>query len=244
MEESLKIKICGLRTPEDAAAVNEVLPDYVGFVFDPTRKRYIPPETAESIRKLLDPRIRSVGVFVDAGTETILHTLAVCHLDVLQLHGQESEEDIVLLQKELEKLWRKEPENLFQDLPEEDLRRMTGIGRKVETQGKTRPVIIKAFRIDTIEDIRRAEASPADGILLDHGPGGTGERFDWSLLEHCHRPFFLAGGLTPDNVGETIRLVHPYGVDVSSSLETDGHKDPEKIRKFMAAARAAGKETT
>lgn len=212
MRDKVKIKICGLRTKEDAAAVNEVLPDYVGFVFDPTRKRYIPPEKAESIRKLLDPRIRSVGVFVDAGTKDILHTLAVCHLDALQLHGQERDEDIFLLQKELEKLWRRE--------------------------------IIKAFRIDTIEDIRRAEASPADGILLDHGPGGTGEQFDWSLLEHCHRPFFLAGGLTPDNVEEAIRLVHPFGVDVSSSLETDGHKDPEKIRKFVAAVRAAGKETT
>ena len=238
MEEKVKIKICGLRTKEDAAAVNEVLPDFVGFVFDPTRKRYIPPEKAESIRNLLDPRIRSVGVFVDAGTEDILHTLTVCHLDALQLHGQERDEDILLLQKELE--------NLFYDhsIPGDGCRRMTDNERKLETQSKARPAIIKAFRIDTIEDIRRAEASPADGILLDHGPGGTGERFDWSLLEHCHRPFFLAGGLTPDNVGEAIRLVHPFGVDVSSSLETDGHKDPEKIRKFMAAVRAAGKETT
>ena len=236
MEEKVKIKICGLRTKEDAAAVNEVLPDFVGFVFDPTRKRYIPPEKAESIRNLLDPRIRSVGVFVDAGTEDILHTLTVCHLDALQLHGQERDEDILLLQKELE--------NLFHDLPGDGCRRMTDNGRKLETQSKERPAIIKAFRIDTIENIRRAEASPADGILLDHGPGGTGERFDWSLLEHCHRLFFLAGGLTPDNVGEAIRLVHPFGVDVSSSLETDGHKDPEKIRKFMAAVRAAGKETT
>lgn len=244
MGDKVKIKICGLRTPADAAAVNKVLPDYVGFVFDPTRKRYIPPETAESIRQLLDPRIRSVGVFVDAGTKDILHTLAVCHLDALQLHGQERDEDIVLLQKELEKLWRREQETLFHDLPEDGCRRVTDNERKLETQRNTHTAIIKAFRIDTIEDIRRAEASPADGILLDHGPGGTGEKFDWSLLGHCHRPFFLAGGLTPDNVEEAIRLVHPFGVDVSSSLEADGHKDPEKIRKFVAAVRAAGKETT
>ena len=99
--------------------------------------------------------------------------------------------------------------------------------------------IVKAFRVEGEEDIRRAEASAADEILLDHGAGGTGERFDWTLLRDCHRRFFLAGGLTPDNVEDAIRVAQPYAVDASSSLETDGRKDPEKIRRFVAAVRGA-----
>ena len=97
--------------------------------------------------------------------------------------------------------------------------------------------IVKAFRVEGADDIRRAEASAADEILLDHGAGGTGERFDWTLLQYCRRRFFLAGGLTPDNVDDAIRVAQPYAVDVSSSLETDGRKDPEKIRRFVAAVR-------
>ena len=97
--------------------------------------------------------------------------------------------------------------------------------------------IVKAFRVEGADDIRRTETSAADEILLDHGAGGTGERFDWTLLQHCRRRFFLAGGLTPDNVEEAIRVAQPYAVDASSSLESDGRKDPEKIRRFVAAVR-------
>lgn len=100
--------------------------------------------------------------------------------------------------------------------------------------------ILQAFRVETQADVVRAVASSADGILLDNGAGGTGETFDWSLVRGCARPFFLAGGLTPENVAEAIAQVRPYAVDTSSGVETAGWKDREKMRRFVQAVRAAG----
>ncbi len=99
--------------------------------------------------------------------------------------------------------------------------------------------IIQAFRIEVPADLDRARASKADYILLDNGAGGTGAAFDWSLLTGFHRPYFLAGGLGPGNVAEAIAALHPYAVDVSSGIETDGHKDISKMQAFVAAARTA-----
>lgn len=96
--------------------------------------------------------------------------------------------------------------------------------------------IIKAFRIRDKEDIAAANRSSADYVLLDSG-GGSGETFDWSLLGEISRPYFLAGGLTPENVGEAIKKLYPYGVDASSSLETEGFKDKEKMAAFVKAVR-------
>lgn len=100
--------------------------------------------------------------------------------------------------------------------------------------------ILQAFRVETQADVVWAVASSADGILLDNGAGGTGETFDWSLVRGCARPFFLAGGLTPENVAEAIAQVRPYAVDSSSGVETAGWKDREKMRRFVQAVRAAG----
>ena len=97
-------------------------------------------------------------------------------------------------------------------------------------------MILQAFRIRSTEDVQRAQQSAADMILLDSGTG-TGQVFDWSLLSGITRPFFLAGGLQPENVKEAIRTVRPSGVDVSSGVETDGQKDPQKIRAFADAVR-------
>ncbi|MDE7404721.1 MAG: phosphoribosylanthranilate isomerase, partial [Lachnospiraceae bacterium] len=90
--------------------------------------------------------------------------------------------------------------------------------------------------IKTREDIEKALAYPCDYLLLDNGLG-TGETFDWSLIQDIHRPFFLAGGLTPQNVKDAISLTHPYGVDTSSGVETDGCKDYAKIKAFINAVR-------
>ncbi len=103
-------------------------------------------------------------------------------------------------------------------------------------RNQTDAQILQAFRIRTEADVQRAEQSAADMILLDSGTG-TGKAFDWSLLSGIRRPYFLAGGLNPENVTEAIRSMHPYGVDVSSGVETDGHKDPETIRAFAEAVR-------
>lgn len=97
--------------------------------------------------------------------------------------------------------------------------------------------IIKAFRIDSIEDIERANNSSADMVLLDSGNGGTGTSFDWDLLKGMKRPYILAGGLDPEKVGAAIDALQPYAVDVSSGIENDGHKDKDKMLAFAAAVR-------
>ena len=96
--------------------------------------------------------------------------------------------------------------------------------------------VMQAFRIDTADDLRRAEQSEADIVLLDSGFGGTGAHFNHALLTAgFSRPYFLAGGLSPETVGALIAAHHPYGVDVSSGVETNGQKNPEKIRGFVRA---------
>ena len=96
--------------------------------------------------------------------------------------------------------------------------------------------VIKAFRINSPQDVKNAESSHADYILLDNGAGGTGESFDWSSLKGIKRDYFLAGGLYPENVAEAVRSLSPWGIDVSSGVETDGKKDREKILSFCRNA--------
>ncbi|MDR4015614.1 MAG: phosphoribosylanthranilate isomerase, partial [Eggerthellaceae bacterium] len=95
---------------------------------------------------------------------------------------------------------------------------------------------IQAFQVGNEEDASRAEGSAADMVLLDNGQG-TGAAFDWSYVSRMHRPFILAGGLTPENVGEALDEVRPWGVDMSSGLETDKLKDPEKIAAAVREVR-------
>ena len=103
--------------------------------------------------------------------------------------------------------------------------------------------LIQAFRIDTEQDIAAAENSTSDYVLLDSGNGGTGTVFDWSLIRRLKRPYFLAGGLTADNVGGAVASLHPYAVDVSSGIETGGVKDEDKMTRFVHAVRGvSGKE--
>ena len=97
--------------------------------------------------------------------------------------------------------------------------------------------LIQAFRIDAPADLERARRSSADHILLDHGPGGTGEAFDWTLLKAFDRPFFLAGGLGPENARRAVEAAHPFAVDVSSGIETNGVKDHAKMTAFVNAVR-------
>ena len=101
----------------------------------------------------------------------------------------------------------------------------------------TNKPLIQAFCVTDAESLNKAEKSPADLILLDSGAGGTGAAFDWTLLEKFERPYFLAGGLDPDTVGDAVKRFHPYAVDVSSGIETAGKKDKQKMAAFMAAVR-------
>ncbi len=103
----------------------------------------------------------------------------------------------------------------------------------------TNKPIIKAFIIRSEEDVKRAERSTADYILLDGGKG-EGRAFDWSLLKEIKRPYFLAGGLNPDNVGDAVKALKPFAVDVSTGIETDGVKDREKMTAFANTVREEG----
>ena len=96
--------------------------------------------------------------------------------------------------------------------------------------------LIQAFRIENAADLDRARQS-TDHVLLDNGAGGTGTAFDWALLKEFDRPCFLAGGLSPENVAQAVRAVHPFAVDVSSGIETDGVKDYKKMTAFVNAVR-------
>lgn len=195
-----KIKLCGLTRPCDIEYVNELLPEYIGFVFAPKSRRYISPEKAEVLREHLDDRITPVGVFVDEKIEVIADLIKRKIIDIVQLHGNESEQYI------------------------EDLRRVIDCP------------VIKAFRIESEADIVSANNSSADYVLLDSG-GGTGKVFDHSLLKDIARPYFLAGGLTPENVETAVKQLAPFAVDASTSLETDGFKDKIKMTAFVNAVR-------
>lgn len=197
----MKIKLCGLTRPCDIEAVNELQPDYIGFVFAKKSRRYVSPEKAEELKAMLAPGIQAVGVFVNEEPEQIAALFEAGTIDVAQLHGQESETEI---------------------------RRLREL---------TNHPMIQAFRIDTEQDVERANASTADYVLLDSGAGGTGTVFDWDLLQAIRRPYFLAGGLDTENLGTVKAKLNPYGVDVSSGIETGGYKDKEKMTAFVAAAR-------
>ena len=209
------VKICGLRRPEDALAANRLKPDLAGFILSPGFRRSIDPEQAQILRKILSPEIRTVGVFVDAPFEEILQAAEGGWINMIQLHGKEDETYI------------------------KNLSALTALP------------LIKAFRIQEREDLEAAAASTAEWILLDSGTG-TGKCFDWDLLESFlqkHRAdaantlfpgshsWLLAGGLSAENVAAAIGRFHPTAVDVSSKVETDGCKDPEKMEAFLAAAR-------
>lgn len=200
----MKIKLCGLTRPCDIEAVNELQPDYIGFVFAKKSRRYVSPEKAEELKAMLAPGIQAVGVFVNEEPERIVSLLEAGTIDVAQLHGQEGEREIRRLRE-------------LTDHP-----------------------LIQAFRIDTEQDVERANASTADYVLLDSGAGGTGTVFDWDLLQAIRRPYFLAGGLDTENLGTVKAKLNPYGIDISSGIETDGYKDKEKMTAFVAAARKEG----
>lgn len=102
----------------------------------------------------------------------------------------------------------------------------------------TQAPLFQAFSIAGPRDVQAAQESKADWVLLDSGPGGTGSAFDWALLGEIRRPYFLAGGLTPQNVAQAVASLHPYGVDVSSGIETLGKKDSEKMTAFVHAVRS------
>ncbi|CCZ34246.1 n-(5'-phosphoribosyl)anthranilate isomerase [Firmicutes bacterium CAG:646] len=195
-----RIKFCGVSCMSDVEAVNELMPEYIGFVFVKTSKRYLSPERAEKLKKHLNPDITAVGVFADEDIKRIAELCDRELIDMVQLHGKENEKEIQSLRAHI-----------------------------------VQP-IIKAFCVKTMEDIRKAKRSSADYILLDSG-AGTGIVFDWKLIKEIGRPYFLAGGIQSENVGDAVKQLNPYAVDVSSGIETGGRKDKKKMQALIAAVR-------
>lgn len=104
-------------------------------------------------------------------------------------------------------------------------------------QKATGLTVIKAFRMETEEDVEKANESMADLVLLDHGAGGSGKAFAWELANGMRRPYLLAGGLHAGNVKQAVSQLEPFGIDVSSGAETDGWKDERKIEAIIKAVR-------
>ena len=105
-----------------------------------------------------------------------------------------------------------------------------------EIQARCSAPIIQAVSVRGKEDVEKALLSKADYLLFDSGSGGTGQSFDWAHLGEMKRPFFLAGGIRQENLEEALQL-HPFAIDVSSGVETDGYKDEEKIKQLMETVR-------
>lgn len=212
---ALAIKICGLRTPETLDVALESGADMVGFVFFGKSPRHLSLETARLLGQRAQGRAGKVALTVNANDETLHAIIAALKPDMLQLHGTETPQRVAVVRSHF-------------GLP-----------------------VMKALPIATRADLSpiREYANVADCLLFDARPsasdtrpGGLGKTFDWTLLAglNISVPYMLSGGLNPDNVAEAIRITGAPGVDVSSGVErAPGEKDPDKIRDFIRAARAA-----
>jgi phosphoribosylanthranilate isomerase len=212
----VEVKICGLSTPETVDAAIAAGADLIGLVFFPKSPRNVSLEQAAALAARARGKARIVALVVDAD-DTLLKSIAAdVKPDVFQAHGSETPERIA------------------------EIERLTG-----------KPVI-KAIRVKDASDIAAASAfSPVASLILYDAkapetlgsslPGGNGHAFDWALLDGGRRPaFMLAGGLTPENVAEAIRITGAPVVDVSSGVESaPGVKDVHLIRKFIEAAKSA-----
>ena len=203
-DRGVLIKLCGMFRDEDIDAINEVRPDFVGFVVDfPKSHRSVSAKRAAELAGRVAGGIARVGVFVNEPVEVVARLCRMGAVDVVQLHGSEDAKYLARLRAQVD------------------------------------ATVVQAFRIRTKDDVAVAQASEADYVLLDSGQG-TGQTFDWSLPQGIQRPFVLAGGLGPSNVADAIRAAHPWAVDMSSGIETNGKKDPQKMRAAVAAVRGLG----
>lgn len=185
-----KIKICGLRRKEDIEMVNELKPDFAGFIISDGFKRTV--NDINELLPLLSEDIKSVGVFVNDSQEAVLSS----ETDFVQLHGDESPAYC------------------------------SGIRKKKN--------VIKFLKPDNFHRVSEYEPF-VDFFLFDSGTG-TGKSFDWSALPKTEKPFFLAGGLGKDNLGAAAKT-GAYAFDMSSSVETDGVKDFNKIKEVIDIVR-------
>jgi phosphoribosylanthranilate isomerase len=206
MDNQTKVKICGITNLEDARFASGALVDYLGFIFTEKSKRYIDPEKAGAIINWVEGP-EKVGVFMNQPLDDVNLLAKFSGIDYVQLHGKETVEYCQLIEKPIIKVI-----HVSETATKEELESKVALYSEV-----------------------------AEFLLFDtqnNGEyGGTGKTFDWSLLSDIagEKPFFLAGGLNPENISEAIELVQPYAVDVNSGVEEEpGLKDFEKIERLMA----------
>ena len=215
---SAVVKICGQRQPQHAVAAADSGADFIGMVFAPGRRQVTPAEgraIVDAVRRGRQKPPTLVGVFVNAPAQDVNHVAGECSLDMVQLAG----------------------------------------GEPWSYCDQIKIPIIKVLHVDEAGAgdtglsslARMCQEATVRGytILLDSGadrmPGGTGKTFDWNIARELSQDFqfLMAGGLTPETVAEAISVAHPWGVDVSSGVETNGVKDVAKIQAFIRAAKSA-----
>ncbi len=209
---TIETKICGLSTPETVDAAVAGGARWVGFATYPRSPRHVSTETLRALARRVPKGVGRVSFFVDADDALIDERLAAGLLDLLQLHGSETPERVA------------------------DIKRRTG-----------KPVM-KVIKVDAAGDVERgiaAYAGVADRLMFDAGqgilPGGNANAFDWTILSGraVPVPWLLAGGLTPDNVAEAVRVTGAHAVDVSSGVEAArGVKSVDLIKLFLERVRA------
>ena len=205
----VKVKICGMRRVEDIEMANKYNPDYIGFVFAESPRK-VSYEQAKELSCLLSDEIVPVGVFVNEHMKLIVDLFKEGIIEIAQLHGDEDEKYI-------------------KDLKD----------KSIEETGKEIPVI-NAIEIkddiDFNDTVLKWRDSLSDYFILDSGKG-SGKTFNWDLIdkdsEFFKNSIFLAGGLNSENLNSAIEEFNPFAVDLSSSVETDGFKDEEKIKEII-----------
>ena len=209
----MKIKLCGMRRPEDIGYVNEAKPDFIGFILAEGYRRTISAEQAARLAASLENGIKAVGVFIDQPAEFLAEAAETIGLYAVQLHGSEDAEYI------------------------SRLRKLTNVQ------------IWKAARVRTADDIHNADSLRADMLVLDSfspdAHGGTGKTADWELIKNVMTvtPYLLAGGIDINNISEAMEILpQGCGIDISSGIETDGVKDPHKIKAIMNILRKVDKD--
>lgn len=205
----MKIKFCGIRRLEDVAAVNLCQPDYMGMILSGGFRRSISQKQAQRLVQEKSDAIAAVGVFVNESSETICRMAEQLHLQVIQLHGNESAEQIQTLQQKT-------------GLPVWKALRI-GTLEELEAAG-TNPA-----------DCLILEGKTGAGI----GGTGVCADWELLARHSWNRSFFLAGGLQPENVLEAIATVSPTGVDFSSGIEEDGVKSLRRMKQLMTLIRGA-----
>lgn len=220
----MRVKICGLTNLDDALAAIDAGADYLGFNFYPKSPRYLAPERCAEIVTGLQSSVIKVGIFVNEASEHVARVLDQCGLDLAQLHGDEPPEVIAALNGRAFKAFR-------------------GLGERHAEFTRARSSPSPRGPLSRWERGLGSEGESPAFLIDAYSPthyGGTGHTADWGAARPLAQqyPFFLAGGLTPENVADAIAQVKPWGVDVASGVESaPGKKDHHKVIAFVNAAR-------